>query len=76
MPEMSDLQVGPLGLHDDNGDGITGTTLLLHAETCSQGLRTTGHHTHTHKHARKLVYVQISLQRGVEGLDEPLTGVE
>lgn len=53
MPEMSHLQAEPLGLHDDNSDGIIETTLLLHAETGTQRLKTTSwsptpSHTHIH----------------------------
>lgn len=54
MPEMSHLQARPLVLHDDNGDGIIGTTLLLHAERAPKGYKQqagpTLHHTQTHVH--------------------------
>lgn len=66
MPEMSHLQAGPLGLHDDNSDGIIGTTLLLHAETGPQRLKTTSWsptpsrtNTHTGTHANECMFEYV-----------------
>ena len=82
---MSHLQAGPLGLHDDNSDGIIGTTLLLHAGTGTQRLKTTSWSpappptpSHTNTHTCKWVYVRICLQGrgGLRGWMSPVTGVE
>lgn len=75
MPEMSHLQARPLVLHDDNGDGIIGTTLLLHAERAPKGYKQEAGPTLHHTHANECMFEYV-YKGGGEGLDEPVTGVE